>query len=387
MESQPAASGISALLRTVRGGRPPLPPRPEGRLVWLHLPQEIPPDSMAALRAALEDLTVLVTQRAVANPSALHVALPGNRRAAIDQFIAHWQPDLLLWGAPDNGLALVRRAARAGMRLLFADLSEQGLSPGFRGRQLTEFLQHFHRLLLAPEADTGWFKKHGVKEGQVVPCNPLSEIAAPLPEDEATLRRVSGALGPRPIWCAAGVSRGETGALMAAHRHAVKAIPNLLLLVAPRAAPDVIGARIKEEGWRVSAAAPEALPDSKAEVLLAENTEHLATWMRLATVSYMGGTLYGPEAADPFAAVAVGSAVLCGPMQDPFQHRFERLKQAGGLAFAENSAALPARLVEALAPDRSAELAMQAWNVGSEGAETVQIVVREICALLDAEVA
>jgi len=381
MQSQPSGGGFSALLRSVRGGRAPLPSRPEGRLVWLHLPQEVPADSVAALRLALEDFSVLVTQAAVATPGPLHMALPTGRRGVIDEFIAHWQPELLLWGAPDNGLAVVRRADRAGVKLLFADLSEQGLSPSFRGRQLAEFLSYFPYTLLGDATNLGWFKKHGLKKEQLVHCNPLAEIAAPLPENEALMRRATGALGPRPIWCAAGVSRGETGAILAAHRHAIKAVPNLLLIIAPRAAAGVIEAQVVADGWRMASASPDTALDSKAEVLLAENTENLPTWMRLATVSYMGGTLYGPEAADPFGAVAVGSAVLCGPMQAPFAHKYERLKAAGGLAFAETNGALPARLVESLAPDRSAELAMQGWSVGSEGAETVQIVAREVCAL------
>ena len=383
MDSQPAASGISALLRTVRGGRVPLPPRPKGRLVWLHLPQEVPLDSVAALRLELEDYPVLITQALVEKPGPLYVALPTGRRAVIDQFIAHWQPEVLLWGAPENGLTVVRRAAKSGVNLLFADLSEQGLLPSFRGRQLTEFLQYFPHVLLGEAANLDWFKKHGLKDDQIVRCKPLAEIAAPMPENEALFRRASGVLGPRPIWCAAGGSRGEIGAILAAHRHAVKAVPNLLLIIAPRAAADVISSRVEADGWRISAACPDTLPDPKAEVLLAQNTDNLPTWMRLATVSYMGGTLYGPEAADPFGAVAVGSAVLSGPMQAPFAHRYARLKDAGGLALAESNGALPARLVDAMAPDRSAELALQGWAVGSEGAETVQIVAREICALLE----
>lgn len=385
MDSQPAASGISALLRTVRGERPLPPDRPEGRLVWLHLPQEVPPDSVEALRLALEDYPVLITQALVEKPGPLHVALPLGRRVAIDQFINHWQPEVLLWGAPENGLAIVRRAAKLNVKLLFADLSEQGLSPSFRGRHLTEFLQYFPHALLGDAANLDWFKKHGLKDEQIVRCKPLAEITAPMPENEAMFRRASGALGPRPIWCAAGVSRGEIGAILAAHRHAVKAVPNLMLIIVPRAAADVISTRVDAEGWRVSAACADTPPDPKAEILLAQNTDDLPTWMRLATVSYMGGTLYGPEAADPFGAVAVGSAVLCGPVQAPFAHRYARLQEAGGLAFAETNSALPARLVEAIAPDRSAELAMQGWAVGSEGAETVQIVAREICALLEGQ--
>lgn len=386
MDSTPAPTGISALLRNVRSGRAPMPTRPEGRLVWLHLPEKVPADFVTALQATLEDVHLLITQKDAVPEGDLGQLLPGPRRAAIDQFIAHWKPELLLWGAAENGVAIARRATRVGMKLILADLSGQGVPASMKGRQLTEFVQYFARVLHSPGGDIDWFLKLGMNPKQAVTCGPMAEFAVPPTENEALLRRVSGALGPRPIWCAAGVSRGETGAILAAHRHAVKAIPNLLLVVVPRAAPDVIRGQIEAEGWQLSRACTEELPEKQAEVLLAENTEHLGTWMRLAPVSYMGGTLYGPEAADPFGAVAVGSAVLAGPMLSPYEARYERLKHAEAMAFIETNTALPERLVAALAPDRSAELAMQAWQVGSEGAEVIQTVAREILALLDTEV-
>lgn len=383
MVNEPPASGISALLRTVRSAPPTLPPRPEGRLVWFHLPSDIPADSLQALRDALEDVSVLITQSTVARPGPLHLALPIGRRHMIDRFIAHWQPDLVLWGGPENGLPYVRRVAKAGVPLLFADLAEQGLHPGFRGRQLTEFFQYFPKVLLGEHADLAWFKKHGVKEAQIVPCKPLVEIARPLPENDALFKRMNGALGPRPIWCAAMISRGEIGAILAAHRHAVKAVPNLLLIIVPRALADVVAARIEQESWRLEVISPHTAPDSKAEILLARNSDDLATYMRLSTVSYMGGSLYGPEAADPFEAVAVGSAILAGEKHTPFPHRYARLKDAGALALAGTTSGFPRKLVEVLAPDKAATLAIKGWAVGSEGAETVQILARETSALLE----
>ena len=354
--------------------------------MWLHLPAEIPENSVSELRAALEDIHLLVTQIDAPLKSDLDQVLPAPRRANIDQFIAHWQPSVFVWGAPENGLSYARRVARAGgIKQAIADLAGQGLPQGVRGRQLIELLQYQMRVLHGIRENAEGLDKLGVTLAQSAHCGPLAEVAMPPPENEALLRRISGALGPRPIWCAAGVSRGEIGALLTAHRHAVKAIPNLLLIVVPRAASEVICTQIESEGWRVSRLNAAALPEKQTEILLADNTEDLGTWMRMATVSYMGGTLYGPEAADPFSAVAVGSAVLCGPMQAPYTTRYVRLKDAGAMAFAETNAGLPKKLVEALAPDASAALAMQAWLVGSEGAEVIQILVQEINALLEEE--
>lgn len=387
MESTPAPSGITALLRNVRGGGAPMPPRPKGRMVWLHLPERVPADCVAQLRDALEDVHLLITQKDLVAKGDLDQALPGPRRASIDLFIGHWKPDLLVWGAPENGMAITRRAAKSGIPLILADFAGQGLPPSLKGRQLIEFLTYFGRILHGSGSSLDRLKNHGMTPEQAVLCGALAEIAVPPEENEALFRRISGAIGPRQIWCAAGVSRGEIGAVLATHRHAIKAIPNLLLVVVPRAAPEVICAQIKADGWRMSLACADQLPEKQTEVLLAENTEHLGTWMRMATVAYMGGTLYGPEAADPFSAVAVGSAVLAGPMQSPFRARYERLKQAGAMVFAETNTVLPERLVAALAPDRSAELAMRAWQVGSEGAEVIQILAREILAELEPEIA
>ncbi len=380
MVSSPGNSGITALLRGMRGGRAPLPRRPAGRLLWLHLPAGLPGDALDELTHALEDIHILCTGAGVALQDVLCQPAPGPRKTHIDQFLAHWQPDILLWGRAENGLAVVRRAKRAGVKMLMADLAGQGLAAGMRGRQLTEFLQYFEKILLADDAEQERLAKHGLGEAQLTLCQPLSEIAAALPENEALQRRYAGALGARPVWCAAMVSRGEVGTLLAAHRQAVRSFPNLLLVVVPRAAPEVMARQIREDGWRLAQASPETLPDRQAEVLLAQNADDLPTWMRLATVSYMGGTLFGPEAADPFDAVALGSAVLSGPMQAPFEHRYQRLIHAGALALAETNAVLAAKLVEALAPELSAKLALAAWHVGSEGARAVQILAGEIMA-------
>lgn len=383
MAPGPATSGISALLRNVRGGQVPFPPRPKGRLVWLHLPPTLPPGTLALLKASLEDFSILITHSEAAVGEGLVQPLPSPRRTSIDQFIAHWQPELLLWGAPENGLAITRRGKRAGLNMLLADTGGHKLAPALRGRQLTEFLAHFERVFVEDPDEIVRFKKHDLEEKKLVPCKPLSEIAAPMPGNDPLLRRISGAIGPRPVWCAACVSRGEVDALLAAHRFAIRANPNLMLIIVPRAASDVIEAKIATDGWRMAPANQQARPEPHVEVLLAQNCDDLAVWMRLASVTYMGGTLYGPEAADPFAAVALGSAVLCGPMHAPFEARYQRLNAANGLVEVEAKSTLPAKLVEMLAPDASALLAMQAWNVGSEGAEAVQILTREINALLD----
>ena len=385
MKATPAPTGISALLRNVWGERAVFAPRPEGPLVWLHVPKDAPPDSLRLLREALEDYQVLVTQSEMESPAPLHFPFQFSKRQMVDQFLAHWQPDLMLWGGPENGLIAARRGARAGLKMIFADIAEQGLQPGFRGRALSEFLQYFTRIVVSVQTDIGWFKKHGLTGAQMVQGNPLVEIATPPPENTAMFKRISSRIGPRMVWCAVGVSRGEIAALLAAHRHAVRAFPNLLLLVVPRASADIIARKIAEDGWRLSRVCPDELPDKHAEVLLAEDMAEIGVWMRLATVTYMGGTLYGPEAADPFAAVAVGSAVLGGPMQAPFEARYARLAEADAMATCKTKAGFAASLVAALAPDRSAELAMNAWRVGSEGAAAIQALVREIVELMAEE--
>ena len=384
MVSDSAPSGISALLRGVRAARPAPPPRPEGRLVWMHLPAGLPASALAALRDALDETNVLITLDSPAPKEELAQRLPGPRRAMIDEFLTHWKPDLLLWGTSANGLPYTRRAKRAGIPVLFANLLGQSLPAGFKGRQFTEFFHSFQKIMLEDPEEKARLLKHELDESRVVHCKPLSEVATAVPENEAVHRRISGALGPRPIWCAALVSRGEIGALLAAHRHAVKAIPNLLLVVVPRATADVIGRQIADDGWRLGELCENSAPDKQAEVLLAPDTENLSTWLRLAAVTYMGGTLYGPEAADPFAPLAVGSAVLSGPNRHPFEQRYARLAQAGALAEAETNAVLPARLVATLAPDQSARLALKAWDIGSEGAEAIAVLVREINATLEA---
>ncbi len=382
MAPAPAPSVISALLRGVRGAGQSWADRPEGPLVWMHLPVDIPDEALEALKASLEEINVLTTYAGLKMADDYILPLPVPRRSAIDAFLQHWQPDLVLWGAPENGLAEMRRAKRAGIKMLYASLSGQPLPPSMKGRQLGEFLQGFERILLDDEAEISRFSHLETRDDQMIPCKPLSEVAVSLPENQGQVRRLSGALGPRPIWCAYQVSRGEIGALLAAHRHAVRAIPNLLLVIVPRAAEDIISAQIEADGWRLERFCDANLPDRQVEVVVDQTAQNHGVWMRLATVTYMGGTLFGPEAADPFAPVALGSAVLAGLNTAPFTARYERLSKSDAMMLAESKAGLGARLVEAMAPDCAAKIALGAWEVGSEGAEAVETLSREICALL-----
>ena len=383
MAPAPSPSVISALLRGVRGAGQSWAARPAGPLVWMHLPLDIPEEALESLKAALPDINVLTTYAGLKVSADYILPLPAPRRAAIDAFLQHWKPDLVLWGAPENGLAEMRRAKRAGIKMLYASLSGQPLPSGMKGRQLTEFLQGFERILLENEAEKARFLHLEAPGHQIIACKPLSEVAVSLPESHGQLRRLSAALGPRPVWCAYGVSRGEVTALLAAHRHAVRAIPNLLLVIVPRAAEEVISGQIQAEGWRMARYSDEGLPDRQIEVLVDQAADNHGVWMRLATVTYAGGTLFGPEAADPFAPVALGSALLCGVNTAPYSGRYQRLVKAGAVIEVESKAALGAKLVLALAPDYSAQIALKAWEVGSEGAEAVATLSREILALLE----
>jgi 3-deoxy-D-manno-octulosonic-acid transferase len=107
-------------------------------------------------------------------------------------------------------------------------------------------------------------------------------------------------------------------------------------------------------------------------------------WYRLASVTYIGGTLGGPVASvDPFAAAALGSVVLHGRVHAPHTAHFTALMDAGASRQVRDVRGLGRAVEDLLAPDRAAELAHRAWAVVSQGAEATDHVADAVGRILD----
>lgn len=372
------------------------PPRPAGRLVWLHAPDEglVGPMRALARRLAEEDgLPVLLTAP-VDHPAIPGVILqppPVDSPVEARSFLDHWKPELALFAGGQLRPAVMHEASDRKIPMLIVNArapaflrERDGWYPGL----MRSALGRFHAILAVDEAAARAFRKGGAALSSVAVTGGMEEDGTVLPAVEAERAALAKLLAARPVWFAAGVTEAEETAVLQAHRMALQHSHRLLMILIPkeadRAAPLVRQA--EAEGWAVAQRALEEEPEPDIEVFVVDNPAEYGLWYRLAPVTFLGGSLFGKgPSRDPMEAAALGSAILHGPRTGRAASVLGRLGAARATRAVASAADLGDALGDLLAPDRAARLAQAAWTVASEGAEVTEGVLSRIRAIMDGE--
>jgi 3-deoxy-D-manno-octulosonic-acid transferase len=375
--------------------------RPPGPLIWFHAASVGEAASLLEmlrrLQLAREDVTCLVTTVTVTSAAFLEERLPERciHQFApldvvpwIDLFLDHWRPDLAIWTESELWPAMLHRTHARGIPMLLINARMSARSyrrwRGFRG--LAEALiGRFDRILAQDELTGEQLEGLGADAGRITVIGSLKEGAAPLPHDEAERVRLSRALAGRPVWLAASTHAGEEEIVVGAHARARRALPMLALILAPRHPDrgDALAAMVRAKGFRVAqrSKGEEIAPDT--DVYLADTIGEMGLWYRIASVSFIGGSLVEVGGHNPFEPALLGSAILHGPHVRNFADPYRRLREADAAVRVAGEAALAEALVATMAPDRAAAMAAAAWAACSEGAEVTDAVLEAIGGYLD----
>lgn len=350
-----------------RMGVPGLP-RPNGPLVWLHGASV--GESLAllplvtALRAARPDLVLLVTTGTVTSAAlmgerlptgVLHQFIPIDAPWAVDRFLAHWQPDLVLWTESDLWPTILTRLKARGTPavLLNGRLSDRSLQRWQRAKPIIRHLLGcFSDILARGEEDAARFRALGAVRVQAV--GNLKLAADPLPVDAAALAEAGEIIGDRPVIVAASTHPGEEGLIADAHRALLADFPDLLTIIAPRhpnRGPELaadLAAPCRSQGAGIPAGG----------LYIADTMGELGLWYRLARVAVIGGSFIPHGGQNPTEAARLGVPVLFGPHMENFREESEGLLAEGCAqqVAEEGLAATLTRLLRTQMPPRGAEI-------------------------------
>ena len=360
------------------------PPRPAGRLVWLHAPRA----------EAAQGLVHLANTLAVEDGFATLVTGPGNLPPPADQpaevkaFLDHWKPDLLLLSDGEIRPALLFEAEARGIPAMMVDGREPWLMRGRDGwfpglvRGAVQTLRH---VLALDDTAARAYRKAGAVA--VETSGRMEELSAALPCHEGERAALAKALQARPVWLAASVPQAEEGAVISAHRAALRLSHRLLLILVPDSCKraEALAAELEaQEGWIVARRDLDDEIDAETSVYIPDGDQELGLWYRLAPVTYLGGSLAGTGAQrNPLEAAALGSAILHGPRPGVYGTAIGRLGAARGARAVSSATDLAEALGDLLAPDRAALMAQAAWAVASDGAEVTEKVLGHIRSLLE----
>ncbi len=364
--------------------------RPDGCLIWVlsETAAEAGPAPVIA-RAVAERLerpvTALVTPLddgplvpGVAG-KVIHQLAPGDTEGTITRFLDHWSPDFgLVIGQPARP-NLLNAAYKRDVTLYHASSRRAGAA---QTRRYPGYFKYFTTCFAASATEANHLRTQLRNTGTEVDITgPLADTVLALPCDDTECTRLTQGLGGRPVWLAADVGTDEIAIIEQAHRKAFRSAHRLLLILVPRERDETgaIVRSLEEKGWRVAQRAMHEEPDSETQIYLGDTEDELGLWYRLAPASFIGGTLQPSiEPSDPFAAAALGSAVLCGPNHGRNPARFAALAAQSACLPVSNADELGEAVITLLAPDKAASLAQSGWSVTTESAHVVERIAEVI---------
>lgn len=370
------------------------PPRPSGRMIWLHAPTDDGIKRIGELARRLVDedgFEILITGPDAAShrDGVTGVEPPADAHGDVTVFLDYWRPELIAFSEGELRPALVIEAHSRKIPIIMLDgrapymmRGRDGWYPGLTRSVLSSFSSVFARDEDAARA----FRKAGAPLSSVSVTGRLEEESAALPCLEPEREALARLLLTRPVWFAASLPDVEEDAVLAVHKQAMGLAHRSLLILAVENAARVAALTDKMTALGLSASvrSNDDEPDPGTEVYVVEGTTEYGLWYRLAPISYLGGSLLGDGCSrNPLEAAALGSAIVHGPKTQPFSDAFARLQRAGATRPVTSVRDLGEALADVLAPDKAARLAHAAWVVASDGAEVTERVIDTIRQLTD----
>ncbi|MBT0957937.1 hypothetical protein IV417_11090 [Alphaproteobacteria bacterium KMM 3653] len=300
-----------------------------------------------------------------------------------EQFLREMRPNLCLWFSPYKSGPLTRALQLTNCKTIL--VNEDG-TLDLPGRAALRFLLAVccdsHVSALAAQ-------KRGMPVARCHATGPVSVLPDPPACNEAELEDLTDQIMARPVWLALMPEAAEMPAVLAAHKAALQATHRSLLILYPGADidGDSLQRDLKAEGWHVGNQMDFDNPSMITEIYIADPETPIGLWLRLASVTFLGGSFGSGAGCDPGGAAALGSALVSGPKAGKYAETLKSLRNARALRWVETEEDLPKALADVLLPQHAAALAGAAWQMITQGAEATQAVTAIVEDALDLKVA
>ncbi len=358
-----------AARRASDGAADPVPPEGDGPLVWAHFCPGSATDGTALvlheLAARTRDLRLIASGSAEALADiAVTVDCPPEGRGAVRRFLNLWRPDVIVFSGPDPHPVLWAAAQARGTPMIAVE-ADPARHPISMVRLLSQF-DFVHARAPDPRLS-----------GPIHALVPLAATPPPPTANESDLDEMSALLASRPVWLSAATPEDEIDRVVDAHDHASKLSHRLLLILdlADPARGEMLCARLRRAGIGAVLRSRGDDIEADTQILIADDPGELALWVRLASSTYLGGSLGQGALCDPLIPAALGSVVIHGPFLGPWGDVLTTLDQTNGACAVLHGGALGAAIETLLAPDRAAEIAHEAWDIATRGAEASNLTL------------
>jgi 3-deoxy-D-manno-octulosonic-acid transferase len=329
-----------------RLGRTDVPRPTDGQLVWFHAASVGETNAILpvieGMRAHRPNLRILLTTGTATSakvaakrltPNDIHQFVPWDAPQYVENFIAHWQPDLLVLTESEiwPNLIMGSHAHHIPVALVNARMSERSRHRWRRNKRFAEPL--FSRIALVLAQDDRLardFAELGAIDAR--PVGNLKIDSPPLPVDGAAVAQLSEAIADRPVWIAASTHPGEDEAIIDAHKRIAVSHPDVLTIIAPRHPERGADIAALAEAARLRAVqrSTGAPPARDTAVYVADTIGELGLLYTVVPIAFIGGSLVDRGGQNPIEAVRFNAAVMTGPHFGNFTAAYTALLEHHG---------------------------------------------------------
>ncbi len=360
--------------------------RQNGTLIWIHIHEKSSQNAVVDLAKRLhhddDALHFLITAPFDVFIEEVFIettTLNASSLKSANLFFDHWMPNIAIWVTGHLKPAFVYASEKRGIPQILLDATVDGFD-GPAANNFTNFqtslLGRFARVLAANEDAIAKLRKLGAIEDRLSLSGELNDSAPVLSCDEMERDALADQLAGRSVWLVNSCVEQEIKMVISAHKRGMRSAHRMLMVIVTddHELAERVQIATLNAGLETLRTTDMKAIDAFTQVFIADEPEDLGLWYRLATLTFVGGTLSGQALRNPFEAAALGSAILFGPDTGAFPQEFSRLEKAGAAKKIRNPVELGQAVERYISPDKAAEMAHAAWDESTKGAETTDFV-------------
>lgn len=251
----------------------------------------------------------------------IHQFAPVDSPAAINKFLAHWQPKLALFVESEiwPNMITMTKASGCDLYLINGRISETSFErwKKFRAAIVT-LLDCYGAIFAQNTRSTDFFRELGAQK--VSHLGNLKYDAPPLPADPKRAGEVISAVGARHRWLAASTHEGEELIAGRIHRVLAEIHEDLLTIIVPRHSHrgDAIADDLRKLELNVAQRSKGDNITDDTNIYLADTMGELGIFYRIASIVFVGGSLVPHGGQNPLEPARLDCAIILGPHMENF---------------------------------------------------------------------
>ena len=324
--------------------------RPQNEVIWIN---SLGLGETLSLTFFLEQLskyypdkTLLLTSSTLQSQIALeniklsdnivHQFAPVDNYKALKRFFDHWDPKIALFSELDIWPLRVSEVKKRKTPILLINSrmnEKKKRTRKWLGTSFSETLKAFDHIFLQDESSRSHFVDFGIDETKITVHGPLKSAGTVFPDFNTTEKKIKKILQGKLIWTAASLHHLEENEILEAYKLAKRKLPNLVLVMVPRAIESSLNTKKKTKMYsdRVTLRTEkDHMPDKNTEIIVVGRVGELGLWYKLSFISFIGNSLNYKEiktGKNPYEALQAKTTVIHGPrMLEP---GYEKLVSLG----------------------------------------------------------